>query len=117
MAIGLVNAAFVETIAYGVLAGVNPEVLKKGVGGEGRFRPQFSETADRFIQGKPEHIPVKIGQLDIFLDEAQHLGFQLPLTEALHSFCESGEKIVMDANRLSQSFWHELTLKASSYSS
>lgn len=113
MAIGLVNAAFVETIAYGVLAGVDPQVLKQGVGGEGRFRTQFSATAEQFIRGTAETIPVKIGQLDLFLDEAKNLGFELPLTETLYRFCERGEKTVMDANRLSQSFWNELQLKAS----
>ncbi|TDF98701.1 NAD(P)-dependent oxidoreductase [Paenibacillus piri] len=117
LAIGLVNAAFIETIAYGVLAGVSAEALKKGVGGEGGFRRQFTAIADKFIQGKAEQVEVKIGQIDMFLDAANHLGFELPLTRTLYHFCENGEKRVMDANRLSQSYWHELTLRASGYQS
>jgi 2-hydroxy-3-oxopropionate reductase len=121
LAMGLGAAAYLEAVAFGVLAGVDAEVLARavggpdaesGVGGAGGWRAQLAATARRVAAGEGEEVGVKFGQLHYFLEEAAEQGFQLPLSRALHDFCAAGERVMMEANRLSPSFWRELTLAA-----
>jgi 2-hydroxy-3-oxopropionate reductase len=106
---GLVDAALLEAIAFGVNSGVPPEVVAQAIGAEGRYRADFSRTAQRIAEGNGEQIGVKFRELPYFLHEAATQGFPLPLTATLHAFCDMGERNVIDDNRPAPSFWHELT--------
>jgi 2-hydroxy-3-oxopropionate reductase len=112
LAMGLGDAAYLEAVAFGSLAGVDPVTIARAVGGSGGWRQHFGSIAQRVAEGKGLDVGVKFGQLHYFLEEAQEQGFVLPLTEALHDFCAAGERIVMEVNRLSPSYWHELHLAA-----
>lgn len=106
---GLVEAAHLEAIAFGVNAGVSPEVIAQALGNEGRYRVDFHTTAQKIAEGRGSQVGVKFRELPYFLNEAQHATFPLPLTAVLHAFCDGGPRIVVDDNRPAPSFWHELT--------
>ena len=109
LAMGLTNAALLESLAFGVLAGVDVDILRRAVGGDGSdWRGRLGRIADRIAEGAGDEVGVKFGQLEYFLDEAGRKGFEIPLTRALRDFCQPGERIVTEVNRLSPSFWHEL---------
>lgn len=108
LAMGLGAAAYVEAVAFGVLGGVDPAVVARAIGGEGDFRGPLGRIAERIARGEGEGIGVKFRELPYFLREAAEAGFELPLTETLHRFCEPGERVVVDDNRPAPSFLHEL---------
>lgn len=106
---GLVDAAYLEAIAFGVNAGIDAPVIAQAIGSEGRWRKDFSAIARRIAEGQGDHVGVKFRELPYFLREAEEAGFPLPLTKLLWEFCDKGERIVIDDNRPAPSFWHELT--------
>lgn len=106
---GLVEAAHLEAIAFGVNEGVDPAIIAQAIGTEGRYRVDFHRTAQRVAQETGTQVGVKFRELPYFLHAAQQADFPLPLTAALHAFCDPGERIVIDDNRPAPSFWHELT--------
>ena len=108
MAMGLLNAAALEAVAFGVKAGVEAAVLDSAVGGDQGFRGLFRKAARAVAAGKGRDVGIKIGQLGYYLDEAAEKGFTLPISRALVDYLKDAEKIVMEANRPSPSFWHEL---------
>lgn len=113
MTMGLLNAAYLESLAFGVLSGIDPATVSKAMNGDGAWRKAFCAIADKVVEGKGLDVGVKVGQFPYFLEEAAEKEFDLPLSKALYGFCENGEKVVMEVNRLSPSFWKELTEKHS----
>jgi 3-hydroxyisobutyrate dehydrogenase-like beta-hydroxyacid dehydrogenase len=107
--IGLVEAAHLEAISFGVNFGVDIEIIKQAIGGEGRLREDFSYTAQRIADGAGNNIGVKFRELPYFLHAAQGEGFELPITKTVREFCDKGERIVIDDHRAAPSYWHELT--------
>lgn len=105
---GLGNAAYLEALAFGARAGVDPAVVAQALGSTGRWRKDFNATALQVAQGEGEEVGVKFRELPYFLREAREQGFVLPLTDALYGFCDGGERVVVDDNRPAPSFWHEL---------
>lgn len=108
MAMGLSAAAHLESLALGVRAGIDAEILARAIGGDANWRARFNDIAQQVASGSGNDVGVKFGQLMYFITEARQLDLALPLTHALHDFCEAGERITQEANRLSPSFWHEL---------
>jgi 2-hydroxy-3-oxopropionate reductase len=107
--LGLVEAANLEAIAFGVNAGVDPATIAKAIGFEGRFRADFSNLARQVAEGKGNEAGVKFRELPYFLREAQEKGFPLPLTSTLYAFCAAGNRVVIDDNRPAPSFYRQLT--------
>lgn len=108
LASGLGAAAYLEAIAFGVRAGVDPEVINAAVGGGDGWRQHFRVVARQVVAGKGDQVGVKFRELPYYLGEAQEQGFELPLTQTLYAFCDAGERVVIDDNRPAPSFWHEL---------
>lgn len=111
LAMGLGAAAYLEAVAFGVMAGVDPETIRVAVGdtrGTDKWRDYVDFVAGQVSAGRGENIGVKFRELPYFLREAEEKGFALPLTRALFSFCNAGERVVIDDNRQAPSFWHEL---------
>jgi 3-hydroxyisobutyrate dehydrogenase-like beta-hydroxyacid dehydrogenase len=109
LAMGLGAAAYLEAVAFGVRAGVAPEVIAGAVGSESeRWRAMVLQMARAAHEGRAEQMGVKFRELPYFLREAAESGFVLPLTETLYNFCDAGERVVVDDNRPAPSFWHEL---------
>lgn len=111
---GLVDAAYLEAISFGVNSGVDIETIKQAIGYEGRWRADFRQTAQRIADGQGNNVGVKFRELPYFLHAAQEGGFALPITETVYAFCDKGERIVIDDHRPAPSYWHELTHKAHS---
>lgn len=109
MAMGLSAAAHLEALSLGVGAGIDADLLARALGGTDGWRSQLAAIARAIDAGHGNEVGIKAGQFRYFLGEAQDLGLRLPITEALHAFCADGERIVVEANRPSPSFWHELT--------
>ncbi len=101
---GLVSAAFVETVAYGVRGGVDAGIVAKAVGGEGRGRSDLKHFAERIAAGDGNKVGVKFRELPYFLREAEATGFPLPLTRVLYDFCDQGERVAFDDHRHAPSF-------------
>lgn len=112
LGMGLANAAAVESLAFGVRAGVDAEVLAQAVGAESGWRKLLASLAERIAAGDGETISVKAGQFEYFLDEARRKGFTMPITEALDAFLEGAEPVTREANRMAASFWRELNRPA-----
>jgi len=107
---GLGSAAFIEAIAFGVRAGVDPSAIRNAVGMGDGWRAQFDRIAKYIIDGKGDTLVVKYPELPYFLAAAEAAGFEIPLTEALYAFCKKGSYQTLDnMNRPSRSFWYELT--------
>ena len=114
LVMGLVAAAHLEALAFGVRAGVDASVVEAAVGGDEVWRELFAATARRVAAGEGHTIFVKFPELQHFLGEARERGFPLPLTQALHEFAEAGTRNWADnMGRPIPSFWHELATRGS----
>lgn len=111
LGMGLATAAGLEAVAFGILAGADPDAIAAGVGADSGWRGRIRDTVRAIEAGRAERLGVKFGQLMYFVKAAEELGFDLPLSRALHAFCEDGELVALEANRPSPSFWRELRLK------
>ncbi len=109
LAMGLGDAAFMEAMAFGVCAGVDPEAIRNAVGMGDGWRGQFDGIARRIIDGKGGTLVVKYPELPYFLAAAKASGFEIPLTEALYEFCKNENYEMLDnMNRPARSFWRTL---------
>jgi 3-hydroxyisobutyrate dehydrogenase-like beta-hydroxyacid dehydrogenase len=103
------TAAMVEALAFAVRAGVPAETVAAAFGAGSKEEASGIVKYARAVAANPAaHFGVKFRELPYFLAEARAGGFALPLTEALHAFCERGERVVTDDNRPAPSFWHQL---------
>ena len=110
LAMGLGAAAYMEAMAFGVCAGVDPVAIRKVVGMGSGWRSEFDRIAKRIVDGTGKKLVVKYPELPYFLAAAEAAGFEIPLTEALYEFCKKADYEMFDnMNRPSRSFWHELT--------
>ena len=110
LAMGLGDAAFMEAMAFGVCAGVDPIAIREAVGMGDGWRGQFDRIAERIIDGEGPTLVIKYPELPYFLAAAEASGFEIPLTEALYEFCKKGNYEMFDnMNRPSRSFWRTLT--------
>ena len=110
LAMGLGDAAFMEAMAFGVCAGVDPEALRNAVGMGDGWRGQFDKIAKRIIDGAGGNLVVKYPELPYFLAAAAEFRVEIPLTEVLYEFCKKGNYEMLDnMNRPAFSFWRALT--------
>ena len=110
LAMGLGDAAFMEAMAFGVCAGVDPTAIREAVGMGDGWRGQFDRIAKRIIDGEGGTLVVKYPELPYFLAAAEASGFEIPLAEALYKFCKKENYEMFDnMNRPSRSFWRTLT--------
>ena len=110
LAMGLGDAAFMEAMAFGVCAGVDPTAMREAVGMGDGWRGQFDRIAKRIIDGEGGTLVVKYPELPYFLAAAEASGFEIPLAEALYEFCkEENYEMFDNMNRPSRSFWRTLT--------
>ena len=115
LAMGLGDAAFMEAMAFGVCAGVDPTAIREAVGMGDGWRGQFDRIAKRIIDGEGGTLVVKYPELPYFLAAAEASGFEIPLTEALYEFCKKENYEMFDnMNRPSRSFWRTLTKRSDS---
>jgi 3-hydroxyisobutyrate dehydrogenase-like beta-hydroxyacid dehydrogenase len=105
---GLMAAAALEAVAFGVRGGVDAATVRDAIGDSGAMREYFNRIAARVAEGQGENVGVKFRELPYFLNEAVVDGFQLPLTQILYGYCNQGERVVIDDHRPAPSFWHEL---------
>jgi len=106
---GLVDAAYLEAISFGVNSGVDIETIAQAIGNVGRWRVDFRQTAERIASGQGETVGVKYRELPYFISAAQEGGFDLPIAETVRRYCDKGERVVIDDHRQAPSYWHELT--------
>ncbi len=110
LAMGLGAAAYMEAMAFGVCAGIDPKAIRNAVGMGDGWREEFDKIAKRIVSGSGKSLVVKYPELPYFLAAAETLDFKIPLTETLYDFCKTGTYEMFDnMNRPSRSFWHELT--------
>ena len=109
LAMGLGNAAFLEALAYGVRAGVDPGAISQAVGGPEGWRASFTSIATQVLEGTADTVYIKFPELPYFLGEARGQGFELPMTEAVYTFCDAGPRDWKDnMGRPTVSLWHVL---------
>lgn len=109
LGMGLIMAAALESVAYGVRGGLSYDAIEQLVGGSEPFRAMISKVCQLARQEDGlKFRGVKCDQLPYFIEEATEAGYTLPLAQALFAFLEGREPIVREANRLSPSFWDAL---------
>lgn len=109
LAMGLVNAALVEAVAYGAASGVDESILLEAIGGQGGFRGEFSRIASQIASGLGDQVNYKYTEFDYFLDHADEIGFASPIMRSLHSYLEAFPHDQTDnINRAHPSLWGAL---------
>lgn len=109
LAMGLVQAAYLEAIAYGVDSGVEAEVIARAVGGEDGFRREVAVLAARIAAGEGEALDAKHAELPYFLEHAAAAGLPMPLTAALAGFLADAPRDARDnMGRPYAPFWRSL---------
>lgn len=114
LTMGLVTAACLESLSFGVRSGVDPQTLLAAIGGDSGCRGEFATAARRVIAGEGEYVHIKYGQFDEFLGHAHAESIPMPITDALRQFCAKGEPRVFElprhkrTGRKAPSFWYEL---------
>ncbi len=114
LAMGLSNAIYLETIGFATRAGIDTDILVRGIGGDEPWRAQFTRIAQRIRDNHATHTDVKFVQLKQFVEEANLQGYEMPLARALFEFCDPGERISVEEIYPAPSFWHELMKKRES---
>ncbi|MGF1485236.1 MAG: NAD(P)-dependent oxidoreductase [Opitutales bacterium] len=109
LGMGLIQAAVMECVAFGVNAGLNLEQMAQLVGGDEGWRQQLRKVCMKAQSGDARWLGVKHGQLPYFLREADAQGFPMPLSQALHAFLQDKPQEIQEANRRSPSLWRALT--------
>ena len=113
LAMGLVSAAYLEAVAFGVRAGADPQAIERTVGGDEDFRRRVAAIARKARDGSANDVLIKFPELPYFLREARERGFAMPMTEALLAFCDPGPRNWVDnMNRPRVAFWHQLMQSA-----
>jgi 2-hydroxy-3-oxopropionate reductase len=103
----LQTAALVEALSFAVNAGVPAEIIAAAFSAGGDDSSVVAYA--RKVAADPQaHFGVKFRELPYYLEEAREQAFPLPLTHALHAFCDAGERVAVDDNRPAPSFWREL---------
>jgi 3-hydroxyisobutyrate dehydrogenase-like beta-hydroxyacid dehydrogenase len=109
LAMGLVNAAYMESVAYGVASGVDPAILMNAVGGDSGFRQQFQQVAVRIAEGGGDGMDNKYAEFKYFLNEADHAGFPAPMLRSLYDWMHRFPETARDnMNRPFPPFWSSL---------
>ncbi len=109
MAMGLVEAAFIETIAFGVRGGLRAEDMLQVLGGDDELRRMLGARIKRVAMGEGEQLLVKQPELAYFVSAADDMRFTAPLLRSLSAFLADAPKSWTDnMNRPRPSFWHEL---------
>lgn len=111
LAAGLVNAALIEALSYGINSDIRPEVLRGLLGGDNGWRGMLADMCVNIEKGEADRIGVKWAQYRTFLEEARDRGFSLPISKSLHFFLRNAEKTIDEDNRKAPSLWRELTRK------
>ena len=112
LAMGLVSAAWLETVAFATRQGVSAETVAQAVGGSGGWRADLVRTCQQVAAGQAEEVDAKFAELPYFLDAAEKAGIALPLTEAFYRTCEPGPRMWHDnMDRPYTSFWYMLNHK------
>lgn len=108
LAMGLHQAACVEAVAFGVLAGLPAETIAAAVGSDHGWRRDIRETASAIAQGRGDNLGVKFRELPYFLDEARRCGFDLPITAEVRRRLEDAPRTVVDDHRPAPSWYGTL---------
>jgi 3-hydroxyisobutyrate dehydrogenase-like beta-hydroxyacid dehydrogenase len=103
---GLHAALHLEILAFAVREGLDLAVVERAFPTEGWL--SLHDFPARLARGEGPNIGVKFRELPYYLRQAHAHGYELPLTRALHAFCDRGERLVIDDHRPAPSFWHEL---------
>lgn len=105
----LQTAALLEALTIAVRDGVPPEVVAEAFSAGSPEEASVIVKYARAVAANPDaHFGIKFRELPYYLAEAERRGFALPLTQALHAFCERGPRVVIDDNRPAPSLWREL---------
>ncbi len=109
LSMGLVRAAWLEAISFATRQGIDPQTVKRAVGGTIGWRSELAGVSQQIADGKGESNDLKFAELPYFLHAAEQAGLDLPLTQALFEFCDPGPRDWHDnMNRPYVSFWHML---------
>ncbi len=110
LAMGLTQAALIESIGFGVNAGVDAQTLLDAVGGTGGFRGQFSQTAEKIVNNEGDTMDAKYAEFKYFLNESKGVGFPMPLLENLHGWMSRFPESALDnRGRPFPPLWSSLT--------
>lgn len=109
LGMGLIKAATLEAMAYGLRAGLDPEMIDKLIGRGGGFRMQISDACHQAKIDNLQWQGIKYDQFSWFIEEAEAQGFELPISKALKSCLAGRPEVIREANRMTPSFWHYLT--------
>ncbi len=109
LAMGLVQAAWLETISYGVRLGTDARIIAEAVGGPDGWRATLAQNARQAAEGDPDVHDLKFAEWSCFLGAAHDAGMKMPMLEALHAFLKDRPRSRKDAmNRPYAPFWSAL---------
>jgi 3-hydroxyisobutyrate dehydrogenase-like beta-hydroxyacid dehydrogenase len=110
LAMGLVDAAFLECIAFGVASGVDVSILRNALGGSTGFRKTFADMTDRIVNGKGNDVCCKVPEYKYYMHEADLDGLQAPILRCLSEYLAGKPATHRDnMNRPYAPLWNSLT--------
>ena len=109
MVLGLVEASYLECIAYGVRGGLELSDMLQVLGGDETWRSEFASRIERINNGKGDDILIKQPEFPYFLKAAREMAFTAPLLKALDAYLkDTSTDYVDNMNRPRASLWKEL---------
>ncbi len=109
MVLGLVEAAYLECIAYGVRGGLQLSDMYEVLGGDAIWRSEFASRIKRVMDGKGEDILIKQPEFPYFLKATEEMKFTAPILKALDAYLKDTPTDYLDnMNRPRASLWKEL---------
>ncbi len=92
LAMGLVQAAWLETVSFATRQGLSAGVVAEAVGGPDGWRATLAETARAVAEGDPDAFDLKAAEWAYFLNAAREAGLRMPMLEALAEFVRGRPK-------------------------
>lgn len=109
LAMGIVDAAYLECIAFGVASGVDVSILRNAIGGSTGFRKTFLEMTDRIVDGRGNEVCCKVPEYTYYMHEAERKGLPAPILRALSAFLDGRAETQRDnMNRPYPPLWNSL---------
>lgn len=112
LGMGMIAAAAMEAVAYGVRAGIDPDLIGQLVGGGENWRNVISRFVAECKKDNIQYCGVKYTQLGYFIEESHSQGYPLPIAQAVRDILKDRPDTVKEANQWSPSFWDALNEKS-----
>lgn len=103
------DVARMEVMAFGIRAGLDLDTVMAGLDVDPESNDRYAMLYRAIRNGDTDNLSGLFSEWHYYLEEAEALGFPLPMLEGMYKFLEHAEKPGVDAvGRATPSVWNEL---------